>query len=256
MPAFAVGSGLGCAGTGPFDRRSLSGAVALALLGHAAIIAALWQPRAPRLGETRVAPVLMRWADAPPGPQPTAAPQPQGRADAPPEPARTRRPRAHRTTAKPAPAQPARAETVAESAPALADEQDPLRMLAIDAGTFRMLDQLSRVVASDPQSHGPGSAVSFELEGDAGGRVWRYVVVGEESMPSASGAQVPVLHLVHFPERDGDERIEVWLLPGLAYRPVQLVSGPDAATSRGTSASFVLDRLAPGAAPAPAPASP
>ncbi len=107
-----------------------------------------------------------------------------------------------------------------------------------------MLDRLSREIDADPSMYAPGNAISVSIELDGQTKSWRFVVVGEESILSMGGRQVPVLHLLHYPENDKDARLEVWLVPQLAHRPIQmLIVKPGELNSDLHTARMALDQI-------------
>ena len=117
-------------------------------------------------------------------------------------------------------------------------------MLPTTPERFAALDRLSRDIDADPTLFAPGNAISVTIDLDGKPKVWRFVIVGEESITSLGGRDVPTLRLRHYPENDHDENIEVWLVPQLAYRPVQIsVTPPNALTSFTNTARVALDQL-------------
>lgn len=256
------------------QRKRLLTALAAAVLAHALVLVVLAQPARFKLGIDLAEPVVTRWIQAPavPSPglarqEPTANPQPSPQAQAPAlpraQPERTRpTPRPARDDKLPAEAaaRPASAADAAAATSPLPEGQDPLRMLPTTPESFQMLDRLSRDINADPAMYAPGNAISVTIELDGKPKVWRFIVVGEDSIVSLGGMKVPTLRLLHYPEHDRDDRVEVWLVPQLAYRPVQInITSPDALTSQNYNARVALDQLdqaargAPDAAAASAP---
>lgn len=240
------------------QRKRLITAVSAALVLHAIVLAALAMPSRMKLGIQRADPVVTRWIEAPAVPsaglaraEPSAAQQPTPRAQAPAQP----KARAERTRPTPRPArddsQPATAAAVPASAAAsaaaaspLPEGQDPLRMLPTTPERFAALDRLSRDIDADPSLFAPGNAISVTIDLDGKPKVWRFVIVGEEPILSMGGQQVPTLRLLHHPENDHDDKVEVWLVPQLSYRPVQIhITSADALTSKRYTARIALDPL-------------
>lgn len=240
------------------QRKRLITAVSAALVLHAVVLAALAMPSRMKLGIDQTAPVVTRWIDAPTVPSPglarqdpTADQRSTPKAEAPARP----KDRTDRTQPTPRPARnddqsaavataatPAASDAAAASP--LPEGQDPLRMLPTTPERFQMLDRLSRDIGADPALFVPGNAVSVTIDLDGKPKVWRFVIVGEESITSLGGRDVPTLRLRHYPENDHDENIEVWLVPQLAYRPVQIsVTPPGALTSFTTTARAALNQL-------------
>ena len=261
------------------QRKRLITAVSAALVLHAIVLAALAMPSRMKLGIDQTAPVVTRWIDAPTVPSPglarqdpTADQRSTPKAEAPARP----KDRTDRTQPTPRPARnddqsaavataatPAASDAAAASP--LPEGQDPLRMLPTTPERFQMLDRLSRDIGADPALFVPGNAVSVTIDLDGKPKVWRFVIVGEELIRSLSGLDVTTLRLLHYPENDRDDKVEVWLVPQLAYRPVQIsVTPPNALTSFTNTARVALDQLdqaarshgpAPGASAPDAPAA-
>ena len=240
------------------QRKRLITAVSAALVLHAIVLAALAMPSRMKLGIDQTAPVVTRWIDAPTVPSPglarqdpTADQRSTPKAEAPARP----KDRTDRTQPTPRPARnddqsaavataatPAASDAAAASP--LPEGQDPLRMLPTTPERFQMLDRLSRDIGADPALFVPGNAVSVTIDLDGKPKVWRFVIVGEELIRSLSGLDVTTLRLLHYPENDRDDKVEVWLVPQLAYRPVQIsVTPPGALTSFTNTARVALDQL-------------
>ena len=240
------------------QRKRLITAVSAALVLHAIVLAALAMPSRMKLGIDQTAPVVTRWIDAPTVPSPglarqdpTADQRSTPKAEAPARP----KDRTDRTQPTPRPARnddqsaavataatPAASDAAAASP--LPEGQDPLRMLPTTPERFQMLDRLSRDIGADPALFVPGNAVSVTIDLDGKPKVWRFVIVGEELIRSLSGLDVTTLRLLHYPENDRDDRVEVWLVPQLAYRPIQInVTSPGALTPQNYTARAALDQL-------------
>ena len=240
------------------QRKRLITAVSAALVLHAVVLAALAMPSRMKLGIDQTAPVVTRWIDAPTVPSPglarqdpTADQRSTPKAEAPARP----KDRTDRTQPTPRPARnddqsaavataatPAASDAAAASP--LPEGQDPLRMLPTTPERFQMLDRLSRDIGADPALFVPGNAVSVTIDLDGKPKVWRFVIVGEEPILSMGGQQVPTLRLLHHPENDHDDKVEVWLVPQLSYRPVQIhITSADALTSKRYTARIALDPL-------------
>ena len=240
------------------QRKRLITAVSAALVLHAVVLAALAMPSRMKLGIDQAAPVVTRWIEAPSVPSPGLARQDPAadqrstpKAEAPARP----KDRTDRTQPTPRPARnddqsaavataatPAASDAAAASP--LPEGQDPLRMLPTTPERFQMLDRLSRDIDADPALFVPGNAVSVTIDLDGKPKVWRFVIVGEESITSLGGRDVPTLRLRHYPENDHDENIEVWLVPQLAYRPVQIsVTAPGTQTPFSNTARAALNQL-------------
>jgi hypothetical protein len=254
------------------QRKRLITALSVAVMAHAVVLVVLAQPARFKLGIDRAEPVMTRWIDAPAVPSaglarqdPVADAQPTPRAQAPAEPTtrsdRTRpTPRPARNDDKSAAAAPTTPASAAAAASPLPEGQDPLLMLPTTPERFQMLDRLSRDIDADPSMYAPGNAISISIDLDGQTKVWRFVIVGEEPILSLGGLQVPTLRLLHHPENDRDARVEVWLVPQLAHRPVQmLITRPGELNSDlhiARAALDPLDQAARNARGAPAPTAP
>lgn len=250
------------------QRKRLVTALTVAVVAHAAVLVAMAMPPRFKLGIDRANPVMTRWIELPATPSPGVASrepapekpsQPKAEAPARPKvsPERTRpTPRPARDDSQSAPSQVAQAPSDAASAPSspLPEGQDPLRMLPTTPERFDMLDRLSRDVDADPSLFSPGNAISVTVDLNGQPKVWRFIIVAEETIRSMGGLDVPTLRLLHYPENDRDDRVEVWLVPQLAYRPVQInVTPPGERSGQSFTARIALDQLdqaARGAAPA------
>lgn len=242
------------------ERKRLLTALAVAVLAHVVALVVLALPARFKMGVERTDPLVTRWIPAPtvasPGlahsePTPPAKTQPKARAPVNPK------PRADRNQPSPRPArdddeQVAARSAQAASAPAsaaaaaspLPEGQDPLRMLPTTPERFQMLDELSRLVESDPSMYAPGNAISLTVEFEGKPKVWRFIVMAEETVRSVGGLEVPTLRLMHYPENERDDKVEAWLVPQLAYRPIQLiVTSPDAQSAQSFTARAALDQL-------------
>lgn len=258
------------------QHKRLITALSIAVLAHVVVLVVLAQPARFKLGIDRADPVITRWIELPATPspgvareEPTPVTQPTPKAEAPAQP--QERPAKTRPTPRPARSDDRSAASpvaAAASAPAsasaaaspLPEGQDPLRMLPTTPERFQMLDRLSRDIDADPSMYAPGNAISVTIDLDGQPKVWRFVIVGEDSIRSLGGQDVPALRLLHYPEHERDDRVEVWLVPQLAYRPVQmLITKPgdvsaDLHTAR--AALNPIDRAAAGAQGETPPAKP
>ena len=255
------------------QRKRLIMALSVAVLAHAVVLVAMALPPRFKLGIDRADPVMTRWIELPatpaagvareePAPDTPAQPRAEAPAQPKPRPERTRpTPRSTRDDNNSSSTQVAQAPTDAASAASspLPEGQDPLRMLPTTPERFQMLDRLSRDVDADPSMFAPGNAISVTVDLNGQPKLWRFIIVAEESIRSMGGLDVPTLRLLHYPENDRDDRVEVWLVPQLAYRPIQInVTPPGTLTSQNYTARIALDQLdeaaragrVPGAAPA------
>ena len=261
-------------------RQQLICAFFVAVLGHTVVMLALAAAPGFRPGAHHAAPLSTRWVDAPPTARPSVAATPAAMAETaqPPVPAQAVAQAPNKAERGPTPPRPrpkpstadsdksaasARSETnvadaakaePATAAAALPPGDDPLRMLPTTPERFQVLDKLSQTVDGDPQAYAVGNAVSVDIEDAGTPRAWRFVVVGEGTIRSMAGRDVPVLHLVHYPENEKDDRVEIWLTPDLAHRPIQIEIFVNGVTTGRVTARTALDRLDRALAP-PTPAA-
>jgi len=81
--------------------------------------------------------------------------------------------------------------------------------------------QVAALVGADPQKFRPGSTIAIPTAGTRDAVEWLFTVEGDDTLQLGSGS-VATLKLTRTPKRDWDQRIEVWLAPGMAYVPVRL----------------------------------
>ena len=81
--------------------------------------------------------------------------------------------------------------------------------------------QLSALLAADPTRYPVGTMLSFQTVSQREAEVWQFVVDKEEPLSLPYG-DLPTLKLNRNPRKEFDQRIELWLAPGLDYLPVRL----------------------------------
>ena len=81
--------------------------------------------------------------------------------------------------------------------------------------------QLASLVAGDPFAFPVGATVTIQTAGPRDAEPWLFVVEREELL-SLPGGQVPALKLVRSPNKDYDQKVELWLAPELAYLPARI----------------------------------
>jgi hypothetical protein len=84
-----------------------------------------------------------------------------------------------------------------------------------------VLIQLAALVASAPQSFSPGATLSVQTIGPREGDLWLFTFGDMESLELPGGPQQG-LKLVRQPRQTYDQKLEVWLAPGLAYMPARI----------------------------------
>jgi hypothetical protein len=95
---------------------------------------------------------------------------------------------------------------------------------ALSAGAqdrLSVLMQLGAMIAGQPRNFGPGTTISIQTASTRDAEVWQFTVEGDEALQLPGGA-VPALKLIRNARREFDQKIELWLAPGMAYVPVRL----------------------------------
>lgn len=95
--------------------------------------------------------------------------------------------------------------------PLQAGAQDRLSVLA----------QLAALVASAPQSFSPGTTLQVQTIGPRSADLWLFTFGNMETLELPGGTQQG-LKLVRQPRQTYDQKLEVWLAPGLAYLPARV----------------------------------
>jgi hypothetical protein len=90
--------------------------------------------------------------------------------------------------------------------------------------------QLGALVAGSPAQHRPGTSIAVPVAGTRDVDTWVFNVEGEEDL-ALPGGNVHALRLVRAPRKDYDQKVELWLAPGMDYAPVRLrLTNPDGQT--------------------------
>ena len=97
------------------------------------------------------------------------------------------------------------------SIPLQAGAQDRLSVLA----------QLAALVASAPQGFSPGTTLQVQTIGPRTADLWLFTFGDMETLELPGGIQ-QALKLVRQPRQTYDQKLEVWLAPGLAYLPARV----------------------------------
>lgn len=84
-----------------------------------------------------------------------------------------------------------------------------------------VLVQLAALVASAPQNFGPGTTLQVQTIGPRDGDLWLFTFGNMEALELPGGLQQG-LKLVRQPRQPYDQKLEVWLAPGLAYLPARI----------------------------------
>jgi hypothetical protein len=87
--------------------------------------------------------------------------------------------------------------------------------------------QLAMLASAQPARFAPGTEIAIPTAGTREAGEWIFRVLGEESL-QLPGGEVQALRLERLPRREYDQKVELWLAPGLAYAPVRLrLTNPD-----------------------------
>lgn len=84
-----------------------------------------------------------------------------------------------------------------------------------------VLVQLAALVASEPQRFTPGTTLRVQTIGPREGDLWLFTFGDMEALELPGGPQQG-LKLVRQPRQTYDQKLEVWLAPGLAYLPARI----------------------------------
>jgi hypothetical protein len=81
--------------------------------------------------------------------------------------------------------------------------------------------QLGAVIAGKPNEFGPGATISIQTASTRDAEVWQFTVEGKETL-QLPGGELQALKLIRNPRKEFDQKVELWLAPGMAYVPVRL----------------------------------
>lgn len=96
-------------------------------------------------------------------------------------------------------------------APLLAGAQDRLSVLL----------QLGAMIAGEPLKYPPATTITVQTAGTREADQWLFTVEGEEEL-QLPGGTLRALKLVRNPRKEFDQKVELWLAPGMDYVPVRL----------------------------------
>lgn len=96
-------------------------------------------------------------------------------------------------------------------APLLAGAQDRLSVML----------QLGAMVGGDPHKFPAGTVISIQTASARDAEPWQFTVEGQEEL-ELPGGKVGALKLIRNPRREFDQKVELWLAPGMDYMPVRL----------------------------------
>jgi len=81
--------------------------------------------------------------------------------------------------------------------------------------------QLTAMLAGAPANFPKGSAIVVPTASTREAETWIFTVEGEEDLELPGGA-MRAIKLQRLPRRDYDQKVELWLAPGMDYAPVRL----------------------------------
>jgi hypothetical protein len=84
-----------------------------------------------------------------------------------------------------------------------------------------LLLQLGAMVAGAPGRYRPGTEITVAVAGTREAEPWLFTVEGEEEL-ALPGGTVKSLRIVRLARREFDQKMEIWLAPGMDYAPVRL----------------------------------
>ena len=81
--------------------------------------------------------------------------------------------------------------------------------------------QLGALIAGDPHKFRPPATIVIQTAGTRDAELWHFTVEGEEQLELPGGV-LNALKLSRTPRKEFDQKIELWLSPGMDYVPVRL----------------------------------
>ena len=96
-------------------------------------------------------------------------------------------------------------------APLLPGAQDRLSVLL----------QLGALIAGNPGKFGPDTTIAIQTASTRDAEPWVFTVEAQEQL-QLPGGTIPALKLTRNPRKDFDQKVELWLAPGMDYVPVRL----------------------------------
>ncbi|MEO5672143.1 MAG: DUF3108 domain-containing protein [Ramlibacter sp.] len=81
--------------------------------------------------------------------------------------------------------------------------------------------QLGAMIAGQPQKFPPGTTISVQTASTHDAEPWLFTVEAEEEL-QLPGGNVRAIKLTRNPRREFDQKVELWLAPGLDYVPVRV----------------------------------
>ena len=84
-----------------------------------------------------------------------------------------------------------------------------------------VLLQLGALIAGDPGKFGPDAQIAIQTASTRDAETWVFTVEAEERL-QLPGGTVATLKLTRNPRKEFDQKVELWLAPGMDYVPVRL----------------------------------
>ncbi|MES2635352.1 MAG: DUF3108 domain-containing protein [Pseudomonadota bacterium] len=84
-----------------------------------------------------------------------------------------------------------------------------------------VLLQLSALVGGSPAKFRAGNSVTIQTAGPRDAEPWIFTVEGDEQLQLPGGAMT-ALKLMRMPRKEFDQKVELWLAPGMDYVPVRV----------------------------------
>ena len=81
--------------------------------------------------------------------------------------------------------------------------------------------QLGALLAAEPSRYPGGSTITLPVAGPRAADTWTLTVGSEEPLDLPGGV-LSAVRLVRNPQKDYDQKLELWLAPALAYLPVRI----------------------------------
>lgn len=81
--------------------------------------------------------------------------------------------------------------------------------------------QLSGMIAAAPANYPPGTTIAIPTASTREAETWLFTVEAEEQL-QLPGGRLQGLKLLRLPRKEYDQKVELWLAPGLDYAPVRL----------------------------------
>lgn len=84
-----------------------------------------------------------------------------------------------------------------------------------------VLLQLGALIAGDPGKFGPDAQIAIQTASTRDAETWVFTVEAAEQL-QLPGGTVATLKLTRNPRKEFDQKVELWLAPGMDYVPVRL----------------------------------